>query len=90
MKMGDVAAKLRIMPKDVEIDLEQLKEKISMVLPENVKLHGFSIEPIAFGLRALNVVVLVADAEGGTEEVEQLIEGLDDVESVSVVEVGRI
>ena len=88
--MGEVAAKLRVMPKDVDVDLEKLKEKISSTIPENAKLHGFSIEPIAFGLKALNVVVLVADAEGGTEKVERAIEELEDVESVSVVEVGRL
>ncbi|MHC1588995.1 MAG: elongation factor 1-beta [Methermicoccaceae archaeon] len=88
--MGDVGVKMRVMPESVDTDLEMLKERIGEVLPEGARLHAFSIEPVAFGLKALVVAVILADAEGGTEEVERAISSLDGVESVNVVEVGLI
>ena len=88
--MGDVAAKLRIMPKGVETDLENLKSKLEISLPKDVTLRGFAEEPIAFGLKAIVAVVIMGDAKGGTQAVEDAFTTVDGVESVQVVEVGRM
>ncbi|MCX9015003.1 MAG: elongation factor 1-beta [Candidatus Methanoperedens sp.] len=87
--MGEVAAKIKLMPKSMDVDLNKLKEDVTKVIPEGAKLHGFAEEPIAFGLKALIVVVLVGDLEGGTEKVEEALSTVEGVESVSVVELGR-
>ncbi len=88
--MGDVAAKIKIMPAGVETDLEALKGRLEAVVPEGAKLRTFSEEPIAFGLKAVIALVLVGDIEGGTEQVEEAFSAVDEVESVSVVELGRL
>ena len=88
--MGDVAAKIKIMPAGVETDLEALKGRLEAVVPEGAKLRTFSEEPIAFGLKAVIALVLVGDIEGGTEQVEEAFAAVDEVESVSVVELGRL
>ncbi|MDY6965168.1 MAG: elongation factor 1-beta [Halobacteriota archaeon] len=88
--MGEVAAKIRIMPKGVETDLEDLKSKLEGSLPEDVALRGFAEEPIAFGLKAIISVVIISDAEGGTQAVEDAFSKVDGVESIQVVEVGRM
>jgi elongation factor 1-beta len=87
--MGDVVAKIKVMPKSSETDLNEMKTNIEKAIPEGVKLSGFTEEPIAFGLKALMVTVVLADTEGGTESVESAIAEVNDVESVQVVEVGR-
>lgn len=87
--MGEVAAKIKIMPSSMDVDLDKLKEDIAKVIPEGAKLHGFAEEPIAFGLKALIVVVMVGDIEGGTEKVEEAFSKVEGAESVSVVELGR-
>ena len=88
--MGDVAAKIKIMPAGVDTDLEALKGRLEAVVPEGAKLRTFSEEPIAFGLKAIIALVLVGDIEGGTEPVEEAFTAVDEVESVSVVELGRL
>ncbi len=88
--MGDVAAKIRVMPKGVETDLEALKGMLEASLPEGVSLRGFDEEPIAFGLKAVIAVVTMGDSEGGTQGVEDAFSAVDDVESIQVVEVGRM
>src|SRR5574341_155424 len=63
-EMGEVAAKIKIMPSGMDVDLNKLKEALKRALPSGAKLHGFSEEPVAFGLKALMVVVKVGDMEG--------------------------
>ncbi len=88
--MGEVAAKIKVMPSGIDVDLNKLKDNLKKAIPEGARLHGFSEEPIAFGLKALMVVVKVGDIEGGTEKVEEAFSKVQGVESVSVVELGRM
>jgi elongation factor 1-beta len=88
--MGDVAAKIRIMPTGMDVDLDELKKALTKAVPKGARLHGFSEEPVAFGLKALMVVVKVGDLEGGTEQVEEAFGKVTGVENVSVEELGRM
>ncbi len=87
--MGDVAATIKVMPESVDTDLKDLKNRLAAVLPQGSELYGSKEEPIAFGLKALMLVVLVGDLEGGTEQVEEAFAAVSGVESVQVVELGR-
>jgi len=51
------------MPSGMDVDLKKLKEDLTKVVPKGVRIHGFSEEPVAFGLKALMVVVKVGDIE---------------------------
>ncbi|AKB54193.1 MULTISPECIES: elongation factor 1-beta [Methanosarcina] len=89
--MGDVAAKIKIMPESVDTDLGELKGKIKGVIPAGADLHGDIVEePIAFGLNALIVTLIVNDEEGGTEPAEEAFAKVSGVENVQVVDVYRI
>jgi elongation factor 1-beta len=88
--MGEVAAKIKIMPESIDVDLDELKGALEKVIPEGVRLHAFGEEPIAFGLKALIAAVILSDSTGGTEEVEAAFATVENVESVEVVEVGLI
>ncbi len=88
--MGEVAAKIKVMPSGMEVNLQKLQDELKKVIPKGVRLHGFSEEPVAFGLKALMVVVKVGDIEGGTEAVEEAFGKVEGVESVSVIELGRM
>ncbi|WP_457549004.1 elongation factor 1-beta [Archaeoglobus sp.] len=82
--MGKVYMKLRVMPEDVDVDLEKVYEKIKEVAPENVEIRDYKIQPIAFGLKALLVVAVMPD-EGGI--CDQLVERIQNIEGVESVEV---
>ena len=82
--MGKVYMKLRVMPEDVDVDLERVYEKIKEVAPENVEIKDYKIQPIAFGLKALLVVAVMPD-EGGIGD--QLVERIQSIEGVESVEV---
>jgi elongation factor 1-beta len=89
--MSGVAATIKVMPADAETDLNTLKEAIKASIPANGKLNGDIVEqPIAFGLKALIVTVIVQDEEGGVESVEDALNQIPEAESVSVTNLDRI
>ena len=88
--MGDVAAKIKIMPNNPEVDLDSLQEQLEATLPQGAKIRGFEREDVAFGLVALLPTVIVPDDAGGTEAVEEAFSDIDEIESVSVESVGRL
>lgn len=88
--MGEVAAKLKVMPEGTEVDMERLKDEIKAVLPEGARLHGFAEEPIAFGLKALMVAVILAEGVTGTDGLEAAVASVEGVQSVEVEGVGLL
>jgi len=88
--MGEVAAVIKVMPTGVDVDLETLKKNLKSVVPEGIELHVINEEPVAFGLVALMVTIVVGDVEGGTDSVEEAFSQVADVESVQVAEIGRL
>ena len=79
--MGNVAVELKIMPKSIETDIIKIKEEIS----KKMKIQDSKIEPVAFGLKALRILVIVPDKEN--EDIESKIKnikGVSEVETESV------
>lgn len=89
-RMGEVVATIKLMPESPEVELAQIKETIEKSIPEGTELHKIEEEPIAFGLVALNVIVVVDDGEGGTEKTEEIFSQIEDVASVEVVDIRRL
>lgn len=77
--MGNVAISLKIMPTSPDIDLEKIKNEISKTL----KIQDSKIEPVAFGLNTLKILIITPD-KGGTEEIENKIKSIKGVAEVHV------
>lgn len=90
--MGEVIALIRIMPGEVISDdkLEKIIEDIKNVIKAPVRLGKIDIKNIAFGLKGLDVNLAVPDSEGGFDPVVETLSKIDNVDSVEVVDVGRI
>jgi len=88
--MGKVAANIKVMPESPEVDLDDLQDRLEQSLPEGAKINSIERDDVAFGLVALLPTVIVPDDAGGTEAVEEAFTDVEDVESVSVEEVGRL
>lgn len=88
--MGEVVATIKLMPESPDMDMDKVKAEIKDLIPEGTELHSIEEEPIAFGLVALNVMVVVDDGEGGTEQVEENLSKIDEVASLEVVDVRRL
>ncbi|GAB7094824.1 elongation factor 1-beta [Halolamina litorea] len=88
--MGDVAAKMKVMPESPDVDLDALEDRLESVLPEGAEIRGYDRDDVAFGLVALLTTVVVPDDSGGTEAVEEAFRDVDGVESITVESVGRL
>jgi elongation factor 1-beta len=86
----NVVVQMRVMPKDVNVDLESIKSELSKIIEEYGKIHKSEIKPIAFGLNALDLTLLLNDEKGGIEEIENKIRNVQDVGGVSVTDVSRL
>lgn len=79
--MGNVAVELKVMPESTEVDLEKVKEEIS----KKMKLQDSKIEPLAFGLKQLKILVVIPDGETGDLEGK-----IKEIKGVSQVETGSV
>ncbi len=83
--MGEVIVSFKVMPADININLNELEERIKKeISPQKIER-----EPIAFGLVALKVTKLVPEESGELEKIENKIKSLEGVGEVEVVEISR-
>ncbi|RLE43101.1 elongation factor 1-beta [Candidatus Woesearchaeota archaeon] len=88
--MADVAITLRIMPTSPQEDLDGIIEKArALVEGFGGKVHTSTKKPVAFGLEAIEILFIMDEGKGSTEELEKQISGLPGVSSVDVVDVRR-
>jgi len=76
--MGNVAVTLRIMPESVETDIEKIRNEIS----KKVDIKDSKVEPIAFGLKILKILLIMPD-----KGVDKLKEDLKTIDGISEVEI---
>jgi elongation factor 1-beta len=88
--LGEVAIIYRVMPDGPEIDLENLKRKITETIPEHAKLNNVEEKPVAFGLKALEIQIILNDRKGGVDEVEEALRKIENVQSVETVQLGLL
>lgn len=85
--MGDVAVLLKVLPTDVELNTETLKESVVKAVESLCEVNKVEIQEIGFGLKAIKLQVIVPDEEGRIDKVEQAISSVDGVGQVDTEEV---
>ena len=89
--MAQVVITLRIMPSNIDVDLHALESKVKEEIVKFCNSLEFraSIQPIAFGLKALQMIFVMEESKGSTEELENNISKIEGIESVEVTDVRR-
>jgi elongation factor 1-beta len=89
--MGKIVIAYKIFPSESSVDLELLKEKIKKQLSDIASIQRFSEEPIAFGLSALIVnIVLPEHKEGILDETEKRLTDMEEVSQIQPLGVNRL
>ncbi len=88
--MANVVITLRIMPEDPKVSLEFIENSAR----EKIKKYGIEVHtvekvPIAFGLVALDFIMLSDEKKGDTEQLEKELSLLPGINSVQVTDVRR-
>lgn len=87
--MAKLIARLKILPTDIDVDLDQLAKRIEEEVSSIAELYNYYIEPIAFGLSALIADFLLEEKEGGTEPLENALKKVEGVGEIDVVAISR-
>jgi len=88
--LGEVGLQYRVLPDGVEVDLDKLENDIKAAMPEGAQVRASEKKPVAFGLMALHVLVVLDDKKGGAEQVESAIAQVAGVQSVEIVQMGLL
>ena len=88
--MGKIVIAYKIFPSEAGIDLELLKEKIKKQLAGIAAIQQFAEEPIAFGLCALKVNMVLPEKEGILDKTEKLITDIEEVGQIQTLGMTRL
>jgi translation elongation factor aEF-1 beta len=90
--MGQVLLKYRVMPEGLEVDLAQLEKNISSALTATgvARLSKADARPFAFGMKALHCSIVVEEAEGNNDKVEEALNQVPMAQGVEFLEAGRL
>ncbi len=89
--MANVVVTVKLMPSSPEVDLAKVEEEAKKMITDFAGETETKTEeePIAFGLKALNVIFVLDEAKGSTDELEKNLSEIENVESVQVTDVRR-
>ncbi|MBI3840455.1 MAG: elongation factor 1-beta [Thaumarchaeota archaeon] len=88
--MGSYVIRLKLLPQDTTTEHQKIVDSVSGVLPEGASIRNQRIEPIAFGLSAVIVDVVVPEEEGAVDKVEQAVSTAPLVGQSELVGVSRM
>ena len=88
--MARVIITLKIMPESPETDLAVVQAEAEKAIAAfDAQFGKAEIEPIAFGLNALKIFIIMEESKGATDPLEEQITAIDGVRSVTVIDVRR-
>jgi len=87
--LAKIVISMKIFPTNV-MDLDKLKDKIGKNLPKDATVYGFATEPVAFGLNALVLHIMVPEEKSGAlDELEKCLEKIPEISQVQTLRVQR-
>ncbi len=88
--MGTTGVKMKIMPSSPEANIEEIKEKIQKMLEEKqANRTKLDDEPVAFGLKAINVFFEWPE-EKELEDVENSLKEIEEIQSLQVTDMRKL
>jgi len=88
--MANVIITFKIMLNSPDTNIEDVENIVTIIIEDyGANVGRIEIEPVAFGLKALNITCIMDESKGGTDKLEDLIREVEGVKSVDVVDVRR-
>jgi len=89
--MANAVVTIKIMPESPESDLTKIEAEAKAKIAEfaGEGQTKTTIEPVAFGLKSINIIFVVDEAKGSPDPIAEEIARLDNVNSAEVTDVRR-
>ncbi len=88
--MATVIVTVKLMPESADISLADIQKAAEQAITAfGAEPSKADIEPVAFGLKALNLIFVMDEAKGSTEPLEAELAKVPGVASVQVTDVRR-
>lgn len=88
--MGKIVIVYKIFPSESTVNLKILEEKIRTKLSDIASIQKFVEEPIAFGLCALKVNMVLPEKSGILDEAEKRMTEIEDVGQIQTLGMTRL
>jgi translation elongation factor aEF-1 beta len=88
--MGKIIIVYKIFPTESTVDLNVVKEQIKEKVGDIATINKFAEEPIAFGLCALKVNMVLPEEEGIADETEKRIATIEGVGQIQTLGLTRL
>ncbi len=89
--MGEVAITYKIMASDAdEIDYESIIENLGSLSDETYNIQNLELKPLAFGLKFIQLHVVMNDGEGLVDGFENRVNSISGIGEVEVLEMGLL
>ena len=85
--MARIVGTYKLLPEDIDTDLNELKERVKAALPEDMKVTASGEQPMAFGMKALVLDINFAEEDGLQDQLEEIlgkIEGVSEFEALQL------
>ena len=82
IEMGDFVALIDVIPEDMDVNFEDLINKLKAVIPDTCLIEHYDIHPVAFGLKKARVRVRYPEEWGGTDKIEGLFGKVDGIQGI--------
>lgn len=88
--MADVAITFSILPEDSSMDLAVIEKELRAKLEGKCRISNLEQRDIAFGLKKLNLEVVVKDQEGEQDRVEETLRNIKGVGQVDAEDMSLV